>query len=501
MRHRLAPFLTLAALFGPSTFALAHEGDEDHEHPPIAVQPAAVYEPTALPDRIILTWSDDPTSTQSVTWRTSTDVRRAFAEIAVATAGPEFPRHAVRIDATSEALMTNINTAHFHSVTFRDLAAGTRYCYRVGDGINWSEWFQFSTASDEPEAFSFVYFGDAQNDVRSMWSRVIRESMRDAPKAKFLLHAGDLINKAEQDEEWGEWHGAGGWLNAMIPNLAVPGNHEQAKAENGGNRLSRHWRPQFTLPQNGIAGLEETSYTLTYQNLRIIALDSNRMHAEQAEWLDQVLSENEHPWVICTFHHPIYSTGKDRDNDKLRKLWKPIFDKHFVDLVLQGHDHTYGRTGLDTPLETVGNVPVGATNVDTRTGTVYVVSVSGPKMYDLQPHPFMRRMGADTQLYQVIQIDGDRLTYESRTANGELFDAFELVKRAGTINELIERSPEQAATAVPRRRSRPRADQSLGPRRSQRSGRRLIAARSFPPHLATRPRWPATALSPPFAAS
>ncbi len=45
-----------------------------------------------------------------------------------------------------------------------------------------------------------------------MWSRVIREAYSDAPKAKFMIHAGDLINNAEKDAEWGEWFGAGGWL-------------------------------------------------------------------------------------------------------------------------------------------------------------------------------------------------------------------------------------------------------------------------------------------------
>ncbi len=64
-----------------------------------------------------------------------------------------------------------------------------------------------------------------------MWSRVIREAYSDAPKAAFLLHAGDLINTAEADAEWGEWFGAGSWINAMMPNIAVPGNHEMAKRE------------------------------------------------------------------------------------------------------------------------------------------------------------------------------------------------------------------------------------------------------------------------------
>jgi 3',5'-cyclic AMP phosphodiesterase CpdA len=434
----------------------AHDG---HEHPVRKLEAAEHYAPSLIPDRIVLTWEDDPRTTQSVTWRTSTEVQKGMAEIALAGAGPNFVDQAKSIDATTEPLVTDINQAHFHSVTFRDLEPGKRYAYRVGDGTNWSEWFHFSTAAANEEPFSFIYFGDAQNNIRSMWSRVIREAYRDAPKAAFLLHAGDLINVAESDAEWGEWFGAGAWLNAMIPNVVLPGNHEQAKLEDGTRRLSHHWRPQFTLPSNGPDGLDETCYSLVYHNLRIVVLNSNERQAEQAEWLEKVLQQNKSPWVICSFHHPIFSTGKDRDNAELRALWKPVFDRYKVDLVLQGHDHTYGRTGfavpgaLDDPnglpKETVANVPTGVQNVDPQFGTVYVVSVSGPKMYDNNRKPFMKRLAEDTQLYQVINIDGDRLRFEARTAVGELYDAFELVKSPGQRNELIEITPEVAENLRP----------------------------------------------------
>jgi 3',5'-cyclic AMP phosphodiesterase CpdA len=382
-------------------------------------------------------------TTQSVTWRTSTEVAMGKAELAVATAGPELRNEATTVEASTVALKTDLNTAHFHSVTFKDLSPGTKYAYRVGDGTNWSEWFHFSTASVDQEPFSFIYFGDAQNDIRSMWSRVIREAYSDAPKAKFLLHAGDLVNTAQSDAEWGEWFGAGSWLNAMIPNVPVVGNHEQHKGSDSKRQVTHHWRPQFTLPEHGPEGLEETCYTFDYQNTRFVILDSNTKISEQALWLEEVLSKNTKPWIICSFHHPIFSTAKDRDNPLVRAAWKPIFDKYNVDLVLQGHDHSYGRTGMETPgaaPETVGNVPVGATARDDHYGTVYVVSVSGPKMYNVTPKPFMVRMAEDTQLYQIIHIDGVKLRYEARTATGELYDAFTLEKIPGEPNRLTEAS-------------------------------------------------------------
>lgn len=438
---RVCLVLLALATVSSHTALLAHEGEDGHTHKPRKVLDADAYKPTARPDRIILTWTGDPTTTQAVTWLTSTEVKEGLAELAVATPGPEFAKAATTFKATSQPLTTNLSVAHYHTVEFQDLKPGTKYAYRVGDGVNWSEWFHFSTASDRPEPFSFVYFGDAQNDVRSMWSRVIREAYSDAPKAKFMIHAGDLINRAEVDEEWGEWHGAGQWLNGMMPSVAVPGNHEMAKGENDSRRLSHHWRPQFAQPENGPAGLEETCFTLVYQNVRIIGLNSNEQIDVQTPWLDKVLAENKSPWVVCTFHHPIYSTGKDRDNATLRAAWKPVFDKYKVDLVLQGHDHTYGRTGLDTPLVTTGNVPTGVSGVDGRAGTVYVVSVSGPKMYNLQDQPVMKRSAEDTQLYQIIHVDGPTLRYEARTATGELYDAFTLEKQPGQINRMIDQAP------------------------------------------------------------
>jgi hypothetical protein len=63
-------------------------------------------------------------------------------------------------------------------------------------------------------------------------------------------------------------------------------------------------------------------------------------------------------------------------------------------------------------------------------------------MYNLQPHPFMKRVAEDTQLYQIITIDGGELRYEARTARGDLYDAFTLRKREGEPNELIEQIPD-----------------------------------------------------------
>jgi hypothetical protein len=431
----LRSLFTFAALLCTLSAALAHD-----DHPPKKVLDENLYRATPMPDRIILTWKGDPAHSQAVTWRTDPSVKKGLAQIAVAEAGPSFVKKAKEVVAVTSPHQSDLGPAHYHSVDFTELAPATKYVYRVGDGVNWSEWIQFSTASDKPEPFSFIYFGDAQNDVRSHWSRVIREAHSDAPKAKFMIHAGDLINSGNRDAEWGEWFGAGGWLNAMVPSVPTPGNHEYPRDKARPllrSQLSHHWRPQFTLPENGLLGLEETVYWLDYQGVRIVSLNSNELEKEQVPWLERVLENNPNKWTVLTFHHPVYSTAKGRDNPDIRNLWKPLFDKHRVDLVLQGHDHGYGRFGQQLS-ENVGS---GTNARSPEGGTIYVVSVSGPKMYRVERTPAMRRAAENTQLYQIISIDGDTLRYEARTAAGELYDAFRLEKREGQLNEVIDEIP------------------------------------------------------------
>jgi hypothetical protein len=105
-----------------------------------------------------------------------------------------------------------------------------------------------------------------------------------------------------------------------------------------------------------------------------------------------------------------------------------------VDLVLQGHDHTYARG-------TVTNQEEGLT-VQESAGTVYAVSVSGPKMYASQDQEWMQRRGEFTQLFQIITVGQDTLSYEAYTPMGSLYDAFDLQKDSNGSKKLTNREPE-----------------------------------------------------------
>ena len=410
--------------------------------------------PGVMPDHIILTFEEDPSTTQSVTWRTDSSVKAAYAEIALADAAPNLWHNARQYKAITTTMnASDIQMAHvianYHSITFRELLPDTTFAYRVGDGRHWSEWFHFRTAAQTNKPFSFIYIGDAQNYIFELWSRLLRGAYKKAPDARFVIHAGDLINHAHSEQQWHEWFTAGGFLHAMLPSAPTPGNHEYRQYyaqndESNTRKLSVQWKHQYTLPQNGIDSLKETNYYFDYQNVRVVSLNSNEYQNEQALWLDEVLAEAGNKWKVITFHHPIFSGAGDRDNKRLRELWKPVFDKHQVDLVLTGHDHTYTRGQSTFTGPSVRNNTDGLNVHDN--GTVYVVSVSGGKMYNLSDSLWsgydakIERAAENTQLFQLINVEENKISYEAFTATGQLYDAFELIKNPTTRrNEFIEK--------------------------------------------------------------
>lgn len=368
------------------------------------------------PERIMLTWSDDPSNTQSVSWRVNGGHEKAIGQIVEEQSNPDLEKGAVAVEGTMSFLERGQQKDPYGQVTFRHLKPGTTYAYRVGDGTNWSAWNQFRTAGAAGD-FSFIYLGDAQNDLRSKWSRAIRRAYQQESNARFIVHAGDLINRSNEDGEWAEWHEGAGFIHQMIPAVPTPGNHEYRRDSLGKLVLDPHWKVQFNLPQNGPEGMQDAVYYLDYQDVRIVSLNSQLIMLDsvaagvQEKWLEKVLASFSKKWNIIVMHHPVYSTAKNRDNTILRERFKPIFEKYGVDLVLQGHDHTYARGSLG------------------KKRPVYLLSVAGPKMYESDSERWMEKATSQTQLYQVIKLTANKLYFSSYKLDGQLFDSFELSKK------------------------------------------------------------------------
>ena len=448
MKHVVSParaqrLLPLGAcLLAASLFALPAlaETAVKTEVEPNTLVPAGVmrYAPSVFPDRIIASPAQDAATGFGVSWRTATSVDAPVLEIVVAGDSPDMGVRR-RVASRSAELDGENGAARFHRADVDGLQPDTLYAWRVQGGGTWSPWMHTRTAAATDAPLTLLYFGDTQNKNASLSTRVLREAHRQAPDAKLALFAGDLVSggDGEDDNEWGEWFDAVGPLATMVVNAPAPGNHEywEEFEDTPQERrvLGDHWTRTFALPANGASGAEPTTYWFDYQDVRVVVLDGTSAldlgTAEaQAAWLDRTLADNPHRWSIALVHQPMYSPRQDRENRLLREHVLPVLERRRVDLVLQGHDHVYGRRGGE----------------DARRDTPqYLVSVVGAKQYRLgaQARQNMDPTAEDTQLFQVIRIDGDTLRYESRTATGRLYDAFELrgaTPAARALHEITE---------------------------------------------------------------
>lgn len=386
------------------------------------------------PERIFLTLTVEPATSQAVSWRTKPTTNMLQAAIIRAPGGPIDEKAATTLPATVERITYGGEQPMFHAaIEFKDLHPSTLYAYRVGDGKTWSEWNQFRTADEKPAPFRFLYIGDLQSGIMAHGSRLLRTAALTAPDARFIVHAGDLVTDPLNDQLWHEWYAAAGWIYRTIPSFPTPGNHDL-----GNKATDKTWRPQFALPRNGPSGQEELSFYTDYQGVRLVSLNGNAYDdPAQLKWLETALSVGPGMWKIIVTHQPLYSTGQNRDSTRRRELLMPLFDKHGVDLVLQGHDHTYGRT---PKIRASHIVRPG------EPGVVYAASVSGAKMYKLNPanRSFMARLAANLQLFQVVAVSRDSLSYRAYTADSALFDSFELRRSRSKRTKLIDHAPKDA---------------------------------------------------------
>lgn len=374
------------------------------------------------PDHVVLTWSADPRTTQAVQWRTSTAVTRGYVTWALRSKfDPARPTPAWRVAARTEALrdprLLNDPVVHRHTAVLTGLQPGSTYVYRVGDGTRrgWSEWTEFRTAPAGGEPFTFVYLGDAQVGFDT-WGALLRRAFQERPAAAFFLMAGDMVNRGNERDDWDSlFHNARGVYDRR-PLVPVIGNHECQ----GGHPT--FFLRQFALPANGPAGCEaERSYAFQYGSALVLVLDSNLEPSAQVGWLEAQLSRTAARWKLVAFHHPVYSSAPGRENRKIQEQWLPLFDRHHVDLVLQGHDHAYLRT---YPMK--GGLRVGSPS----DGTSYVVSFSGSKMYEQASHSYTQVGFAKIPTWQTldIQVGPDRLVYRAQDAHGTMRDEWVIEK-------------------------------------------------------------------------
>ena len=397
-----------------------------------------------VPDRILLSISGNSLTTRAVTWRTDTTISASVAQIVDA-----YPDNISQLDksleipAVSGRLQTDVISDNYHHVEFRDLKPGRKYLYRVGADSYWSEWIPFTMPAETKKEFSFMYLGDAQEGIKTLWARNIRQALSAHPECEFVVHAGDLVDNSYQDAKWGEWFYALSWLGASVPQVPVSGNHDhywKTSEGKGPLNLSQYWRHLFRSPANGPHPQDGEVFFLDHRNVRLISINSTSFvyheyfsdstyYKEQLTWLDSVLESSDKRWNILAMHHPVWWHSPGERSFLADKL-QPILNRHKVDLILGGHLHYYSR----------GSNP----NIDGEEflnphNTVYVTSIGGPRIrnYRFGEDAWMVKTNNTHQMYQVIKVEGDTLHFGAYNTNSEVVDAFSIIKGRGPQPNIV----------------------------------------------------------------
>ncbi len=311
-----------------------------------------------------------------------------------------------------------IGTAYLYWARFDHLQPGTDYRYMVEFGKDLVEG-GFRTLATEPEPFTFIALGDshAADVVSDQFGR---------HEPAWILHLGDLVHY----ESYGQYNSYfSPIVNEMLkwqPMAVVRGNHDQR-----GQLLSR----LFGLDP------EQKYYAFKDGNCLLVGLDSSvwrRSNPEEKtavmlEWAEQILRDSDATWKIVAFHEPPYDMSYRRSswgrNDAMA-----VFRRTGVDLILNGHAHTYQRFA---PMYQHGENeehPILLVN-SSGAGDTYATLARRADPYLVE-----RKEGNH---YVVFHIDGQSLTGRALALDGGLIDEFSVQKKDGRLK------PEYVEQALP----------------------------------------------------
>lgn len=256
---------------------------------------------------------------------------------------------------------------HYNHVTVTGLEPNTTYYYTVEKNCVQTEVETYETQSFD--TVKMLYVGDpqigaskgqpqggetlaaesgvantaARNDAFG-WNRTLEAALAQDPDVSFIISAGDQVNKTGQakEEEYA------GYLSpdvlAGLPVATTIGNHDSLNAD---------YMYHFNNPNATEYGATQAGgdYYYSYGNGLFIVLNTNNYNVAEHEQAIQeaIASDPNAAWRIVTIHQDIYGSGldhSDTDGMILRTQLTPIFDEYDIDVVLQGHDHTYSRSKL-----------------------------------------------------------------------------------------------------------------------------------------------------------
>ncbi|PIV54789.1 hypothetical protein COY52_13015 [Candidatus Desantisbacteria bacterium CG_4_10_14_0_8_um_filter_48_22] len=313
---------------------------------------------------------------------------------------------------------------YVHEVTLTGLSPDTAYHYRCGAAGKWSRDYTFVTAPSKGDT-SPLYFA-AMADARNLES--IRDAIIELGRSKnpmFVTWVGDFVNSGSVQSEWDSWFSSAQDLIANAPLIPVLGNHEEEAPQ---------YFDQFDLPSN------EKYYSLNYGNVHFIVLnsafDDSRILPGSAQYnwlqsdLQQTDADTDITWKIVLFHTPVYSSASGHpSNTGLRSDIEPLFNQYGVDVVFNGHNHSYERTYM---IRENGQIlqtgPTFYVTEGDSTGTVYVVVAGMSPLYEPGWNSWTAYF-EKTYNYGMVTVEGDTLSFKAMRQDDTLIDTFAIIKR------------------------------------------------------------------------
>jgi hypothetical protein len=369
--------------------------------PAFAADPA----PTAYTGVILGVGADE--SQRIVSWYTSADQSQVVQVAPTASlANGAFPADSLTFTATGTANIATSGGFNRHAV-ITGLKENTAYSYRVGSTAGgWSTTAPFKTQSfDGP--FDFLFFGDPQigssGDIAkdgAGWADTVNVATQANPNAELFVSGGDQVDAANNEAQWDAFLAPE--KLRQYPWAATIGNHDV-----GGKAYEQHFSTPNTdnsakYYQNGNATATTSGgdYWYIYKDVLFIDLNSNSYQAANGsggdaahtQYVTDVINAHgaEAKYKVLVYHHAIYSPAdhaKDADNKVRRVDFPTTFSNLGVNLVLQGHDHSYSRSyEIKNGAKAVaGEQPATDEVFPGPGGVIYVTanSASGSKYYDI----------------------------------------------------------------------------------------------------------------------
>jgi predicted phosphodiesterase len=206
-------------------------------------------------------------------------------------------------------------------------------------------------------------------------------------------------------------------LDAGVEFHAALGNHDDPN--------QRYYKP-FNLGG-------ERYRTFKKGNVRFFVIDSNYLDPDQVKWLEKELAASGSDWKIPYFHHPLYTTARRGPEIELRAVLEPIFIRHGVDVVFQGHEHIYER-------------------MRPQSGIVYFTAGGSAKLRsgDTRPGELTEVGYARDRTFMLVEIAGDNLYFQTITRKGETVDKGMIRRRIGSTPGRVTATEPAASKPAPK---------------------------------------------------